>query len=177
MMLVMVLVLSELLISDVTAVILNRILENREPKRQTDQSQDFKKGPCADGWIHFPYFSSCYKFFPLNRNWIDAELYCQSLVLGGHLTAIHSNELNQFIVKLIGARNRLFPPTWIGLSDAYKEGSFFWSDGSSLGFRNWIRLQPDNRNGMENCVITKSGGWNDWPCKTQRPFICSYQMP
>ena len=35
--------------------------------------------------------------------------------------------------------------TWIGLQDFDNEGTFVWSDSSSLGgYTNWLNNQPDN---------------------------------
>ncbi|XP_067915855.1 C-type lectin lectoxin-Enh2-like isoform X2 [Heterodontus francisci] len=77
MMLVMVLVLSELLVNDVTArVALNGTMENGEPETETDWDQDLEKrsafgrGTCSDGWFYLGY---CYKFNSMKKSWIDAE--------------------------------------------------------------------------------------------------------
>ena len=76
--------------------------------------------------------------------------------------------------------------TWIGLTDRGTEGSWTWSDGSHAGatgasswqaswsFENWQGGQPDNSQGIEDCVVLRSqnGKWNDANCDTRRRFYC-----
>ncbi|XP_067915861.1 C-type lectin BjL-like [Heterodontus francisci] len=183
MMLVMVLVLSELLVSDVTAdVALNRALENRKTRIETDQGQSLDKpgvlgkGPCANGWLHFPYLLTCFQFVPQAKTWIEAELYCQGLSRGGHLASIHWNRQNEFIGQVILTKNNASPPSWIGLSQSHKEWVFLWNDGSSLDFTNWDVNQPDDYQGKQKCVQIDRDVWNDQPCDNQKPFICSYTL-
>ncbi|XP_067915848.1 lectin-like isoform X2 [Heterodontus francisci] len=156
MMLVMVLVLSELLISDVTAdVVQNGTLAKGQLEAETDQGQELEKRGarrCANGWVYYRDLSMCYNFLFLRKSWINAELYCQALVPGGHLASIHWGKQNKFIEKVTKLKGRSAPLTWIGLSHIHKVWTFLWSDGSSLDFTNWYMNQPNNRNKLEKCV-------------------------
>ncbi|XP_067915852.1 lectin-like [Heterodontus francisci] len=184
MMLVMVLVLSELLVSDVTArVALNGTMENGEPETETDWDQDLEKrsafgrGTCSDGWFYLGY---CYKFNSMKKSWIDAEIYCHALAPGGHLASIHSKVQNQFIGQVIHATDALDPPTWIGVNDMFKEGTWFSTDGSSVDFSNWYLGEPNNGAGRnEDCVRTNHVlplKWSDEKCGHENRFICSYKL-
>lgn len=58
---------------------------------------------------------------------------------------------------------------WIGASDIAKEGSWKWSDGSKLTYKNWgVGGEPDNYNDQDAAAIAltdwpygKAGQWND----------------
>ncbi|XP_067915856.1 lectin-like [Heterodontus francisci] len=184
MMLVMVLVLSELLVSDVTArVARNGTMENGEPETETDWDQNLEKrdafgrGTCSNGWFYLGY---CYKFISMEKIWIDAELYCQALAPGGHLASIHSKVQNEFIGQVIHATDSSDPETWIGWNDIYTEWSFTWTDGTFVNFNQWQTGQPDNGNGRnEDCIHVNylfPLKWNDANCLKKRPFICSYKL-
>ncbi|XP_067915850.1 dromaiocalcin-1-like [Heterodontus francisci] len=184
MMLVMVLVLSELLISDVTArVALNGTMENGEPETETDWDQNLEKrgifgrGLCSDGWFYLGY---CYKYYSQERLWIIAEIYCHGLNPGGHLASIHSKVQNQFIGQVIHATDPSDPETWIGLNDLYKEGTWFSTDGSLMDFSNWYKGEPDNGGEKnEHCVRINHGmplKWSDEKCGERNGFICSYKL-
>ncbi|XP_072418164.1 lectin-like [Chiloscyllium punctatum] len=148
MMLLMGLVLSILMVSDIaagqqTSTHMDQDLVNCSPLDEQD---------CSGGFI---YFGHCNKFVLEKRSWIDAELHCRTLAPGGHLASIHSEEQNQIIIKNSSPSTNF----WIGLNDIYKEGTYLWTDGSSSDFMNWKMNQPDNHNDNEHCVhsVGKSG--------------------
>jgi hypothetical protein len=61
---------------------------------------------------------------------------------------------------------------WLGANDIQTEGKFVWgATGKPITYSNWDWGQPDNKNGVEDCVqiLTSSereGKWNDLPCET-----------
>lgn len=59
---------------------------------------------------------------PVNFHFISLQLFCQSLTEGGHLASIHWEEHNNFIKKVIAAKDSRIPHTWIGFSDIHKVG-------------------------------------------------------
>jgi hypothetical protein len=87
---------------------------------------------------------------------------------------------------LINAITVTLTPIWgaqspfIGLDDRVNENAFIWSDGESLGtLMNWVALQPDDSDAMEDCVHYQSslGGWNDRRCNTpEGSFICEVDL-
>ena len=49
-----------------------------------------------------------------------------------------------------------------------------WVDGSNVAFTNWAPGEPNDQNGVENCVefYTRDGQWNDMPCTYSRAYVC-----
>ncbi|XP_048465934.1 lectin-like [Rhincodon typus] len=94
------------------------------------------------------YFGYCYKFVPVEKTWIEAELHCRTLAPNGHLASIHWEEQNQ-IIRENSSPTEAF---WIGLNLICKEGTYLWTGGSSSDFVNWAMSQPDNSRGVEDCV-------------------------
>ncbi|XP_016524711.1 galactose-specific lectin nattectin-like [Poecilia formosa] len=105
--------------------------------------------------------------------WADSEQHCVNE--GANLVSIHSLEEENFVKSLI----RNFDPTesanCIGLSDAQKDGRYFWSDGSRFNFRFWNAREPNNHQGPEPCVLTSVAStkrWNDTLCRLKYSFVC-----
>ncbi|XP_041363357.1 echinoidin-like [Gigantopelta aegis] len=65
---------------------------------------------------------------------------------------------------------------WIGLTDVLKEGSFVWTDGSTLDWTNWAKGEPNSYGGDEDCVLQTDRGWIDVSC-TAAPyqFVCKHR--
>ncbi|CAL8324017.1 unnamed protein product [Gadus morhua 'NCC'] len=95
----------------------------------TDSDVKLERGSCPSSW--FESGTDCYKYVASQFTWADAELYCQSMA--ANLVSIHLTAEMNFLTTLI----ENFDPTkgyhWIGFSDAHKEGSWMWSDGSRRG--------------------------------------------
>ncbi|KAG2456046.1 LADD protein, partial [Polypterus senegalus] len=70
-----------------------------------------------NGWVS--YFSDCYQYFPMQKTWTDAELYCVSL--GGNLASLHSSGDNQFITSLIRSSDSSGPTSWLGGSNSVQK--------------------------------------------------------
>ena len=81
---------------------------------------------------------------------------------------------------------------WIGLSDLDVKGVFKWEEsGNPVGFSHWAPGQPDNYQGIEDCVfvINIEGGWNPsmWAdqtcslgkhplCKSEKGEWCGWEL-
>ena len=67
---------------------------------------------------------------------------------------------------------------WLGLDDIDEEGTFTWSDGRvwHVGdvepFAAFQAGEPNNFNGLEHCVQTFAGGWNDNRCTEHFATVC-----
>lgn len=90
--------------------------------------------------------------------------------LGGHLVSIGSREEQDWVFGTFGNRGGVERSLWIGLSRTSPGGAFAWSDGSPVGFQNWLPGQPDDALGGESFVhmISRAnayghpgGTWND----------------
>ncbi|XP_051787819.1 lectin-like isoform X6 [Erpetoichthys calabaricus] len=126
---------------------------------------------CQPGWAR--YNSKCYKYFPMEKAWIDAELYCISL--GGNLASVHSSGANHFITSLIKRSDSSGPISWLGGSNSVQTSSWLWTDESQWHFTNWNPGEPNNVAGIEDCLhinFAVQSGWNDINCVSQYPFVC-----
>ncbi|XP_022074996.1 galactose-specific lectin nattectin-like [Acanthochromis polyacanthus] len=136
-----------------------------------DQRVKLQRGNCPPFWYNFN--GRCYKYFSSPMTWADAEFHCVSQ--RAHLVSIHSLKEQNFVNSLIRNFDPKERPTWIGLTDIYKEGRWIWSDGSRVDFFFWNRGEP-NGSGNENCGQTNwesSRRWNDYRCSNLLPFVCA----
>ena len=66
---------------------------------------------------------------------------------------------------------------WLGLTDAAVEGTYRWeSDNSLVNYTHWAVAEPNNMNGVEDCVWLYGAGdpgfWNDDNCFKEYYYIC-----
>ncbi|KAL0992597.1 hypothetical protein UPYG_G00095540, partial [Umbra pygmaea] len=139
---------------------------------------------CPLFWTEFE--GHCYRFFPWNRTWAEADMYCAEFSNGhksAKLTSIHSWEENVFVYDLVNSRIPGIPTDiWIGLHDRRQEGTLEWTDGSNYDYNYWDGNQPDD--GIhripveEDCVEiwyrqhSALRSWNDNGCDKSFPFVC-----
>ncbi|XP_071616757.1 C-type lectin domain family 19 member A isoform X2 [Heliangelus exortis] len=132
------------------------------------------------------YEGHCYRYFPINKTWAEADLYCAEFSIGirsAKLASIHSWEENVFVYDLVNSRVPGIPTDiWMGLNDLRQEGHFEWTDGSSYDYHYWDGSQPDD--GIhsipeeEDCVqiwyrhSSALRSWNDNTCGRAFPFVC-----
>ncbi|XP_030895421.1 C-type lectin domain family 19 member A [Leptonychotes weddellii] len=74
---------------------------------------------CPLFWMEFK--GHCYRFFPLNKTWAEANFYCSEFSTGRKstkLTSIHSWEENVFVYDLVNSCVPGIPAdVWTGLHD------------------------------------------------------------
>ncbi|XP_041077527.1 alpha-N-acetylgalactosamine-specific lectin-like [Polyodon spathula] len=151
---------------------------------------DRKLADTTEPLVNCPLFWSefrgrCYRYFPVNKTWVEAELHCAQFSNGvnaAKLVSIHSWEENTFVFDLVNSIVLDFPTNiWIGLHDWRKESNFEWSDGSFYSFNYWDESQPDDEaipGHSEDCVemgssaTTALRSWNDITCGRSFPFVC-----
>ncbi len=107
--------------------------------------------------------------------WEQAHDAC--LALGATLAIFETPEENTDISTQVYAM--LGEPSWIGLGDHDKEGSFVWVDGTPLAYETaWRSGEPNDYGSGEDCVHTNYNAtvayWNDLTCSTAQTFICEY---
>uniref|UniRef100_H2ZT58 C-type lectin domain-containing protein n=1 Tax=Latimeria chalumnae TaxID=7897 RepID=H2ZT58_LATCH len=91
-------------------------------------------------------------------DWMSAEAFCQRLVKGAHLVSVHSQEQNDFLVKLVRANMNSTPRMWIGANDRGTEGRWTWSDGSPFVFTAWSTGEPNDYFRREDCGMLNWSG-------------------
>ncbi|CAM9842483.1 unnamed protein product, partial [Heterosigma akashiwo] len=112
---------------------------------------------------------ACYYYNEDSLSWEDAQTACEAL--GGKLVSVNSEDINTEILSLAGSSD-----AWIGLNDQTTEGTYMWSDDSTLesdDYTNWYEGEPNNYNDSEDCVAMYTNGqWNDYPCSTSLSSVC-----
>lgn len=113
--------------------------------------------------------------------------FCQRhcIALGGHLASVHSPADHNKLQSLTASYG--FPMTWIGGSDGanvclwttqyfktfpqihhlslFKEGHWFWSDGTTFSYTYWCPGEPNNDSYQHCTAINYSGKWLILYCK------------
>ncbi|XP_062928248.1 C-type lectin-like isoform X2 [Mobula hypostoma] len=176
MMLVLVLVVTALLVSDVAGT--HNSLELERTLRHLEK-RGISGGPCNESWFYFAPLKSCYKFFKEKKTWMAAQDFCNQNSYYGQLASVNSSDHNTFISEVVSAMEKDMPLAWIGLNDLCKEGNFTWIDGSLYSYRNWAQNEPNDLGHNEDCVHIHHSGeklWNDYPCNTELSFVCSYKL-
>ncbi|KAK1804336.1 hypothetical protein P4O66_020354 [Electrophorus voltai] len=126
---------------------------------------------CPHQWTL--YGRRCYRFFTSRLTWYEAECACVNN--GGSLASVHSVAEYKFLQTLVKRVSGFLAVSWLGGYDAVSEGHWLWSDGSKVNFNYWVSNQPDNYNGMENCLEMNYGvelKLNDDVCSSRRSFMC-----
>ncbi|XP_016361974.1 CD209 antigen-like [Sinocyclocheilus anshuiensis] len=108
------------------------------------------------------------------KSWSDSRQYCRDR--GADLVIINTEEKQRFISSLVSERG------WIGLSDTENEGIMKWVDNSPLNQGFWLKGEPSNYGGNEDCIELnynreKTGwsplnSWNDDVCSEKKKGIC-----
>ncbi|MEO1229853.1 MAG: lectin-like protein, partial [Myxococcota bacterium] len=137
------------------------------PRRPADVR---RTPPAADGCLPLGDHLLCLS----RRSWDDARVECAAR--GGRLVIIESEDEN----ALLGPRvrehtNRVF---WMGAHDRTEEGSFLWTDGSTLSFSAWAQGEPNDSGGAEDCAqgnFRAALTWNDGRCGGNQTFVCEFR--
>uniref|UniRef100_A0A8C5RDL4 C-type lectin domain containing 19A n=1 Tax=Laticauda laticaudata TaxID=8630 RepID=A0A8C5RDL4_LATLA len=82
------------------------------------------------------YEGHCYRYFPVNKTWAEADLYCAEFSIGlksAKLASIHSWEENVFVYDLVNSRVPGIPTDiWTGLNDLRQVRNLHFLVGSSM---------------------------------------------
>ncbi|XP_078268080.1 snaclec echicetin subunit beta-like [Rhinoraja longicauda] len=152
-----------------------KITERREHIRR--KREQFCEVWCLPNWVLYNY--TCYRVLPGLRTWVDAEVYCQNMVPGGHLASLHSLETSESLANL--ASNTLNSETvWVGASERYEAGIFFWTDGSQWDYSHWQRNYPTVGQLNHHCVQLQCVGLDAYfmrntDCSQGFAAVCEYK--
>ena len=103
----------------------------------------------------------CYKTFINRLTFNDAESVCQSY--GGHLTSIHSESENDFVVNIsksgvLFSGNRLRDTqVWIGLYNTAADptgSNWKWTDGTYIDYNHWGSYGSSTNDASHGSIFT-----------------------
>jgi len=118
-------------------------------------------------------FGKLYHFEAALKTWSQAYNTCKKKWGGkGDLVRVESAAENKFLYRQAGKKN-----TYIGASDLIKEGTFVWSDGCPLKYKNWHKGEPNDFKKSEDCAhiwVGRNGTWNDINCGHKMGSICQH---
>ncbi|XP_076603711.1 CD209 antigen-like protein C [Chaetodon auriga] len=152
--------------------LLNANLTERTQELDRLKRLSKQKKTCPAGWKLFG--CACYFFSTKKNSWGKSRQDCRDK--RADLVVIDSREEQEFLTRNIKK------DTWIGLNDRDNEGTWKWTDDTSLTLKYWWTGQPDNgggdpRWGEEDCVHFQPGtkseeSWNDRRCDDSLQWIC-----
>ncbi|XP_058677360.1 uncharacterized protein LOC131569153 [Ammospiza caudacuta] len=120
--------------------------------------------PCSQGWVFFR--SSCYFFSSFAASWDNSRTFCWAL--GARLLEVDDSEEKALV------QAQLRGPSWLGIRDSDREGTWSRGDGTALGPTDSF-WQPGEPNGgtRENCAaVGPDGLWADYPCEKPLSWVC-----
>ncbi|KAH3710599.1 perlucin-like protein [Dreissena polymorpha] len=123
---------------------------------------------CDDGWLS--YNGHCYLFSHDIQSWIGSEGVC--FHFGAYLAEIDDNAEDMFLQNFV---NMFAKTYWVGGTDLSNEGDWIWANSKkhfSRTYDRWQGNEPNNKHGLENCLMLGSFGWNDSTCPSQVNYIC-----
>ncbi|KAK0401909.1 hypothetical protein QR680_016044 [Steinernema hermaphroditum] len=142
---------------------------------------------CPLGWSYLPKTDSCYKHFPIYKNFTDAQAACKNE--GAELPSVTSIEENNFVqaISWQGRDGRWRDQPWIGgytnsATANYPMYQWKWTDGQPWSYTNWCPENPDQpwekcvQLLVDNCPICKHqfrlGCWNNLACDSMANYVC-----
>ncbi|XP_071796198.1 lectin BRA-3-like [Asterias amurensis] len=128
----------------------------------------------ATNWIEKN--STCYNFIRKEETWDQARLQCAFESANADLVMLKTADELIYVHTLVHAGIVIGcgKKYWIGLNDRELEGEFKWVDGTTAGYTNWARFEPNNAF-REDCTEMgyEDAQWNDEDCGRKRCFVCA----
>uniref|UniRef100_A0A8C3T258 C-type lectin domain-containing protein n=1 Tax=Chelydra serpentina TaxID=8475 RepID=A0A8C3T258_CHESE len=91
---------------------------------------------------------------------------------GGQLASPRNAAENAAIQQIVVLYNK---SVFLGINDIQTEGRFKYLNGENIVYSNWQTGEPNNDNGVEDCVeLYSSGKWNDKSCGERRLIVCEF---
>ncbi|XP_046646300.1 perlucin-like [Daphnia pulicaria] len=116
---------------------------------------------------------SCYCVTNTTRNHASQMTYCNDNQM--KLLAVETRSEETAIYAAWGTTTVF----WTSGTDSANEGIWVWESTNATlpcpGYANWIDLQPDNGQNIEDCLgltLRNVEGWNDYSCSNSFQAIC-----
>lgn len=113
-------------------------------------------------WIRSPSTRRLYTALP-PMTWLDSVNAAEQL--GTRLACVHSQAENSWLMATFSGNDG-----WLGFSDHGREGTFIWSDTSSVNFENWAPGEPESLVADQDyaAISPHSGAWRAWFAATHK---------
>lgn len=98
---------------------------------------------------------------------------------GGTLSTPESSEENDELYNYMQKRIGHDEKIWLGVNDLVTEGKWLDQRGFDVKYTNWetrVNQKPDR---SQNCAVlsgTSKGKWSDENCRTQKAFVCEFNI-
>ncbi len=135
---------------------------------------------CEAAWSGDAYFVACVE----GTTQAGASAECRAAGYEGLASiesAAESSVVTELLTKLpYSGTTGTDIETWIGFSDAARESTWVWENGSDAPYTHWYSGEPGGGR-EENCAIITDNAaysWIDVPC--ERPYyapLCGYRTP
>lgn len=128
---------------------------------------------------------TCIVYFSTPATWDEARVACEDI--GGTLAIIDDVDQNLLVATIPPADPEL-PDVWAAGTDAGTEaewhwllgGTIFWNAGAPVTYDHWRTGEPNNANGVENCMVVEADTliagegytWDDRPCANLYSYFC-----
>uniref|UniRef100_A0A9J8CE66 C-type lectin domain-containing protein n=1 Tax=Cyprinus carpio carpio TaxID=630221 RepID=A0A9J8CE66_CYPCA len=109
----------------------------------------------------------------LTANYNDGLKFCTNA--GGRIALPTNEEENTLLMSLHAVLGSSY--IMIGTTDNQIEGTFVDMHNQPLTFTKWMKNEPNDYRGNEDCVaIYTDGEWNDVKCDSQWHVVCELQI-
>ncbi|XP_021372921.1 secretory phospholipase A2 receptor-like isoform X2 [Mizuhopecten yessoensis] len=131
------------------------------------------------------YNDVCLNLITAKYSWNGANSNCQRHE--GRLVQIQNQDKQEFIYNTLKSMHWEDWGVWIGATDHDTEGTWKWTDGTTLSYGNWHPGEGPthgflfSKAGYEDCALLRlndNGRWHDLDCGTilyHHTSICEYQ--
>jgi hypothetical protein len=99
--------------------------------------------------------------------WFQAKDSCEQTGEGIHLAVLDDAAELAAVQTIIDV-----PKLWIGVDDVDEENHFVLVTGGPAVYLPWAAGEPNNSQGVEDCVELIGDALNDDSCDTPLPFLC-----